>query len=39
MLEGVIWSDGELAMQELSLTTAELLREGGPWGRVPGTDL
>ena len=29
MLEGVIWSDGELAMQELSLTTAELLREGG----------
>ena len=32
MLEGVIWSDGELAMQELSLTTAELLREGGPWG-------
>ncbi|HID9897594.1 single-stranded-DNA-specific exonuclease RecJ [Serratia ureilytica] len=34
MLEGVIWSDGELAMQELSLTTAELLREGGPWGQA-----
>ncbi|OJT34319.1 single-stranded-DNA-specific exonuclease RecJ [Serratia plymuthica] len=34
MLEGVIWSDGELAMQELSLETAELLREGGPWGQA-----
>ncbi|MBH2941673.1 single-stranded-DNA-specific exonuclease RecJ [Serratia marcescens] len=34
MLEGVIWADGELAMQELSLTTAELLREGGPWGQA-----
>jgi single-stranded-DNA-specific exonuclease len=34
MLEGVIWSDGELAMQELSLSTAELLREGGPWGQA-----
>lgn len=34
MLEGVIWSDGELAGQELSLTTAELLRDGGPWGRA-----
>ncbi|HGE8308600.1 single-stranded-DNA-specific exonuclease RecJ [Serratia marcescens] len=34
MLQGVIWSDGELAMQELSLTTAELLREGGPWGQA-----
>ncbi len=34
MLEGVIWSDGELSMQELSLTTAELLRDGGPWGQA-----
>ena len=34
MLEGVIWSDGELLMQELTLTTAELLREGGPWGQA-----
>lgn len=34
MLEGVIWSDGELALQELSLETAELLREGGPWGQA-----
>ncbi|OZI14237.1 single-stranded-DNA-specific exonuclease RecJ [Sodalis-like symbiont of Philaenus spumarius] len=33
MLEGVIWSDGELDGQELSLTTAELLRDGGPWGQ------
>ncbi|NIG88554.1 single-stranded-DNA-specific exonuclease RecJ [Serratia symbiotica] len=34
MLQGVIWSDGELSMQELSLTTAELLRDGGPWGQA-----
>ncbi|KEY59291.1 single-stranded-DNA-specific exonuclease RecJ [Serratia sp. DD3] len=34
MLEGVVWSDGELAMQELTLDTAELLREGGPWGQA-----
>ncbi|CUX96522.1 single-stranded-DNA-specific exonuclease RecJ [Candidatus Doolittlea endobia] len=33
MLEGVILSDGELTGQELSLTTAELLRDGGPWGQ------
>lgn len=32
-LQGVIWSDGELAAQELSLPTAELLREAGPWGQ------
>lgn len=32
ILEGVIWSDGELAGQELSLTTAELLRNGGSLG-------
>lgn len=34
MLEGVIWSDGELSMQELSLPTAELLRDGSPWGQA-----
>ncbi|MGL9723246.1 single-stranded-DNA-specific exonuclease RecJ [Sodalis sp. (in: enterobacteria)] len=34
MLEVVIWSDGELAGPELSLTTAELLRDGGPWGQA-----
>ncbi|WP_230831546.1 single-stranded-DNA-specific exonuclease RecJ, partial [Yersinia pseudotuberculosis] len=32
-LEGVIWSDGELNGAELSLETAELLRDGGPWGQ------
>ncbi len=32
-LEGVIWSDGELKGNELSLETAELLRDGGPWGQ------
>ncbi len=32
-LEGVVWSDGELAAQELTLDTAEMLRDGGPWGQ------
>ena len=34
MLEKVIWSDGELSSLDLSLTTAELLRNGGPWGQA-----
>ncbi|WP_455811187.1 single-stranded-DNA-specific exonuclease RecJ [Pseudomonas graminis] len=33
-LQGVIWSDGELMAQELTLPTAELLREAGPWGQA-----
>ncbi len=33
-LQGVIWSDGELQTQEMSLATAELLREAGPWGQA-----
>jgi len=33
-LEGVIWSDGELSGQQMSLETAELLRDGGPWGQA-----
>ncbi|PWC17999.1 single-stranded-DNA-specific exonuclease RecJ [Brenneria roseae subsp. roseae] len=32
-LEGVIWSDGELALPELCLSTAEMLRNAGPWGQ------
>jgi single-stranded-DNA-specific exonuclease len=32
-LEGVVWSDGELAAQELTIDTAEMLRDGGPWGQ------
>lgn len=32
-LSGVIWSDGELARNEFSLETAELIRESGPWGQ------
>ncbi len=34
MLDGIIWSDGQLSAMELSLATAELLREGGPWGQA-----
>lgn len=33
-LEGIIWSDGELAGQELTIDTAEMLRDGGPWGQA-----
>ncbi|MCA6222351.1 single-stranded-DNA-specific exonuclease RecJ [Photorhabdus antumapuensis] len=33
-LEGVIWSDGELATNQLSLDMAEMLRDGGPWGQA-----
>lgn len=33
-LQGVVWSDGELRAQELTLPTAELLREAGPWGQA-----
>ncbi|QTF09923.1 single-stranded-DNA-specific exonuclease RecJ [Brenneria izadpanahii] len=32
-LEGVIWSDGELAQPEMCLSTAEMLRDAGPWGQ------
>ncbi|AIK12551.1 ssDNA exonuclease RecJ [Pectobacterium carotovorum subsp. carotovorum] len=33
-LEGVVWSDGELALPELNLlSTAEMLRYAGPWGQ------
>ncbi|WP_127956473.1 single-stranded-DNA-specific exonuclease RecJ [Serratia microhaemolytica] len=34
LLEGVVWSDGELTSTELTLNTAELLREAGPWGQA-----
>jgi single-stranded-DNA-specific exonuclease len=32
-LRGVIYSDGELAAEEISLDVAELLRDAGPWGQ------
>jgi single-stranded-DNA-specific exonuclease len=32
-LNGVIYSDGELSDQELSLDTAQLLRDASPWGQ------
>lgn len=32
-LQGTLLSDGELALSELSLEFAELLRESGPWGQ------
>nr|AAB02261.1 RecJ [Dickeya chrysanthemi] len=33
-LEGVVWSDGELASPDVTLGTAEMLREAGPWGQA-----
>ncbi|WP_312239692.1 single-stranded-DNA-specific exonuclease RecJ [Pantoea sp.] len=33
-LQGIVWSDGELHPMELTLQTAELLREAGPWGQA-----
>ncbi|UZE95242.1 single-stranded-DNA-specific exonuclease RecJ [Alkalimarinus alittae] len=32
-LEAVIVSDGELAVHELNVSTAEVLRKAGPWGQ------
>ncbi len=33
-LQGVIWSDGELLPDEMTLDTAGMLREAGPWGQA-----
>lgn len=32
-LQGIIWTDGQLAPAFLNLETAELLRQAGPWGQ------
>jgi single-stranded-DNA-specific exonuclease len=32
--DDVVWTDGELAEGELSLSTAQLLRDAGPWGQA-----
>lgn len=34
LLQGEIWSDGPLAPQEMTLATAEMLRDAGPWGQM-----
>lgn len=34
LLQGVIWSDGAITAQEMSLETAEMLRDAGPWGQM-----
>ena len=33
LLQGVIWSDGELSQKELTLDTAQMLKNAGPWGQ------
>ena len=30
----MIWSDGELSGNDMTLPVAEMLREGGPWGQT-----
>ncbi|MEI8596520.1 single-stranded-DNA-specific exonuclease RecJ [Photobacterium sp. Hal280] len=32
-LRGILLTDGELAAQEMTMDTAELIRSGGPWGQ------
>lgn len=33
-LQGIIWTDGELNAQQLTLDTAEILKQSGPWGQA-----
>ena len=33
-LKGVVLSDGELLPEEFSMHTAQMLRDGGPWGQA-----
>jgi single-stranded-DNA-specific exonuclease len=32
--DDAVWTDGELAASEISLATAQLLRDAGPWGQA-----
>lgn len=32
--QGLIWSDGELSVEEMTLETAAMIRAGGPWGQA-----
>ncbi|HKN05052.1 MAG TPA: single-stranded-DNA-specific exonuclease RecJ [Buttiauxella sp.] len=34
LLQGVIWSDGAITAQEMTLEIAEMLRDAGPWGQM-----
>lgn len=34
LLQGVIWSDGAISAQEMTLEIAEMLRDAGPWGQM-----
>ncbi|RPH20457.1 single-stranded-DNA-specific exonuclease RecJ [Buttiauxella warmboldiae] len=34
LLQGVVWSDGAISAQEMTLETAEMLRDAGPWGQM-----
>jgi single-stranded-DNA-specific exonuclease len=34
MLTSVVWTDGELSASEMTLSTAMLLQQSGPWGQA-----
>ncbi len=34
LLQGVVWTDGELSAEWLNLETAELIKQSGPWGQA-----
>lgn len=34
LLQDVIWTDGELTSEQMTLSTAEMLRTAGPWGQM-----
>ncbi|MDU8923734.1 single-stranded-DNA-specific exonuclease RecJ [Pasteurellaceae bacterium LIM206] len=33
-LQGTVWTDGELAAEQMCMPTAELIRQAGPWGQA-----
>ncbi|EIJ69510.1 single-stranded-DNA-specific exonuclease RecJ [Pasteurella bettyae] len=33
-LQGIVWTDGELSLELMTLDTAELLKQSGPWGQA-----
>ncbi|MDO4626895.1 MAG: single-stranded-DNA-specific exonuclease RecJ [Pasteurellaceae bacterium] len=33
-LQGVVWTDGELTAQQMTLQTAEIIKKSGPWGQA-----
>ncbi|WP_443091692.1 single-stranded-DNA-specific exonuclease RecJ [Basfia succiniciproducens] len=34
MLQGIVWTDGDLPQTMMNMNTAELLKQAGPWGQA-----